>query len=155
MTESTHSQSLTESQLDILSYWMSLQSEAPIPLRGSFDPGAVLRYLRDITVLELTSAGAVNCRVSSASQASRMPKEALSSLRTLGLKRLLDEHTPVHGQREVGQGTHYWLRLPLLSDCASRLLILCHDEFVHERVQTQDKSRDSVGFSPQSAAIAA
>jgi len=134
---------------------MSLRAVAGVPVRGSFDPGAVLRHLRDISVLELTETGDVNCRVSSASQASRLPEAALSGLRTLGLGRLLDQRAPVYGRRKAGHGTHHWLRLPLLSDCGSRLMILCHDEFVLERHQAEGKSRGVRRFSLSGIPIAA
>lgn len=156
MIESSINQELTEAQSEILSYWGSLEAfEAALPKRGAFDPGAVLRYLRDITVLELTETGRVTCRVASSSLNARFPDDAMSETHTLGLDQILSEHAPVRGCRETSQGTHHWLRLPLLSDCGARMLVLCHDEYVQDRRQQSRDRFTSAHLSTSNVAIAA
>lgn len=156
MRESSSNQKLTEAQSDILSYWGSLaDQEAVLPKRGRFDPGAVLRYLRDITILELTDTGRVNCRVASSSLKARFPDDSMSETHRLGLDRVLNTHAPVRGSRETSQGTHHWLRLPLLSDCGGRLLVLCHDEYVQERRQRAHANSFSNNLSMSGAPLAA
>lgn len=74
---------------------------------------------------------------------------------TLGLQQVLSEHAPARGRRITAEGTHFWLRLPMLSDCGSRMLVLCHDEFVEERGRRANKDGLSDHLSTPSVAVAA
>lgn len=155
MFESSVKEILTEAQSEILSYWRSLTCAQSLPKRGAFDPGLVLRYLRDLTVLELTDTGAVSCRLTSSSLKARLPQGAHSNFQTLGLNEILNHREPVIGQRNVEDGTHHWLRLPLLSDCGSRMMILCHDEFAQDHRGRAGQTRLSNSLSTRRTAIAA
>ena len=123
----------TDAQNALLDYWSSLCEEGRLPKRDAFDPGAVIRYLSHITVLEATEAGQLTCRLESAAMKTRVPHLDVQSNRKLGLDTILDQRCPVAGSEPAQHGTHHWLRLPLMSNCGQRLVILCHDEFIVER----------------------
>ncbi|MEL7231267.1 MAG: PAS domain-containing protein [Pseudomonadota bacterium] len=145
----------TEAQSELLSYWASLCDKGQLPKRGAFDPGAVLRYLRDMTILELAETGQIVCRIESGAVKARLSASDVLATRRLGLDDLLNRQHPVLGARSTAQGTHYWLRLPLLSECGQRLVILCHDEFVVERSMRESNPRESGALSTHSEALAA
>lgn len=145
----------TEAQSHLLTYWTSLIDEDALPRRGSFDPGAVLRYLGGITILELTEAGQLVCRVESGSIKAQLSAQDLLASRRLGLDMLLQNQSPVRGHRSTSCGIHHWLRLPLLSDGGDRLVILCYDEFVIDRNSSGKYSGPNETLSSHCDALAA
>ena len=155
MTESIEQAKLTESQSAILSYWKTVAPEGSLPKRGDVDPGAIVRYLGGVSILELSETGQVNCRVIGSRLGHAFPGEAPSSLYALGLSTLLEVAKPVRGVRNTKRGTHHWLRLPMVSDCGNRLLILCYDEVLPIRQQASKEGPTSVHLSTQVERLAA
>ncbi|MEO1643429.1 MAG: PAS domain-containing protein [Pseudomonadota bacterium] len=145
----------TEAQNELLSYWASICEDGQLPKRGAFDPGAVLRYLRDMTILELAETGQIVCRIESGAVKARLSASDVLATRRLGLDDLLNRQHPVLGTRSTTHGTHHWLRLPLLSECGQRLVILCHDEFVIERGMRDSDPLEKSALSTHSEALAA
>ncbi|MEM1389642.1 MAG: PAS domain-containing protein [Pseudomonadota bacterium] len=145
----------TEAQSNLIAYWASLRLGEDLPHRGAFDPGAVLRYLCDITVLEFMEDGQLNCRLESAAMKSRLSASDILASRRLGLRLLLEKQCPVAGVASTPYGAHHWLRLPLLSTCRDRLVILCHDEFVAERSDLKSNPAYFDGLSSHLVELAA
>jgi hypothetical protein len=155
MTESREQTKLTESQSAILSYWKSVTPEGRLPKRGDLDPGAIVRYLGGVSILELSETGQVNSRVTGSRLGHAFPGEALATLYALGLTALLEAAKPVRGVRNTKRGIHHWLRLPMVSDCGARLLILCYDEVLPVRQNRGQEGTPSERLSTQFERLAA
>ena len=155
MTESREQEKLTESQSAILSYWKTVAAEGHLPKRGDVDPGAIVRYLGGVSILELSESGQVNCRVTGSRLGQAFRGESPSTLYSLGLGTVMEVAKPVRGVRNTKHGAHHWLRLPMVSDCGNRLLILCHDEVLPSRQLAGKDNLSPKRVSTQSERLAA
>lgn len=155
MSESRIDLELTEAQTDIMRYWSSLNRADGLPRRKAFDPGAVLKHLRYISILELTERGRIECRILGSSHSRFDRHEQIDIVQAMGVDAVLNEQVPVSGHRRLANGTHHWLRLPLLSDCGRNLLILCHDEVARERFTSRPERTLSGDYPASYRALAA
>lgn len=157
MVESRYKDAVTQTgaQNALLDYWSSLCEGDDLPKRSAFDPGAVIRYLGQITVLEASEGGELTCRLESTAMKTRVPYLDVQSNPKLGLDAILEKRCPVMGTEPTQHGAHHWLRLPLLSNCGKRLVILCHDEFIIERHKLASNPTCATHLSSHIAEVAA
>ena len=138
-TESIDHAGLILAHQQLIDIWQSSKEADALPQRNAFDPGRLRMHLGFMSMAEIEADGDVRYRFagsrlrrffggdSRGRRLSSLQNEA-STILGEGIAAAIYHQQPTHGETDLGQALHVWLRLPLAANNAYRL-VLCHDQF--------------------------
>lgn len=165
MFESSNYPGATKAQVELISYWASLQSGSALPSRDQLDPGRLRRYLSSLSIIDILPGNRMSLRLMGSNLRNLFGRdgsgrfvhelqEPFSEIWALGKQEAIGAAQPVWGVTDRGTDQHAWLRLPILGCGEVERQILCHDALISKQVMRQDRSLSSC-LSDSQASIAA